>query len=67
MTTGGNGVCCVGGVTLVGYRWPNVASAWATRRVACVLMGPIDSEDMDATVWCWDVQILVDCVKCNRG
>ena len=29
--------------------------------------GPIDSDDMDAAVWCWKVQILVDCVKCNRG
>ena len=37
LTTGGNGVCYVGGVTLVGYRWPNEASAWATLCVACVL------------------------------
>ena len=29
--------------------------------------GPIDTDDMDAAVWCWKVQILVDCVKCNRG
>ena len=40
MATGGNEVCCVGGVTLGGYRWPNVASAWATLYVACVPMGP---------------------------
>ena len=29
--------------------------------------GPIDSDDMDAAVWCWNAQTVVDCVKCNRG
>ena len=29
--------------------------------------GPIDSDDMNAAAWCWNVQMLVDCVNIIVG